>query len=108
MDLIAFRDRVHAVFEEARDALALIETAAQENDRPSLHALSHAYARLLGPLRDYLTAAQMGKALPRQLSRRLAEPLEPIAEHEQEAIALGLKPTAQDLVQLIRDAETVA
>jgi hypothetical protein len=97
---------VREAFEGAQESLTRIEEAAQEDDRPVLHALSHAYARLLSPLRDYMASANMNRPLPRQLAKRAAEPLDAIFENEEEVRRLGLQPDPAALTRLLKEAET--
>ena len=99
---------VRVAFEQAQTSLVVLEEAAQQEDRPVLHALSQAYARLLSPLRDYVAGANMGRPLPRQLAKRVSEPVDAIFEHTAEVAALGLKPDADALTNLIRVAESAS
>lgn len=99
---------VRLAFEQAQGALVTLEEAARQEDRSALHELSQAYARILSPLRDYVVGANMGRALPKQLAKRVSEPADAIFDHVDEVAKLGLKPDAESLTALIRAAESAA
>lgn len=106
MELEELTRSVRATMDQVREALARLESEAQARDRPEVHALSQAYARLVALLRDYLAGAQRGRPLPRQLARRLADQLEPLVDHESEIARLGLAPSVSEVTELIRLAES--
>jgi hypothetical protein len=97
---------VRDAFDQAQESLVRLEEAAQAEDRPALHRLSQAYARLLSPLRDFLAGVNMGRALPRQLAKRIAEPSDAIFELVEDVRSLGLLPDGDALTRLIETAET--
>ena len=98
---------VKEAFAQAQESLVLLEEAAQTNDRPAIHALSQAYAKMLSPMRDYLSSVIMGRPSPRQLAKRIVEPADPIFELIDEVRQLGLQPDAEALTRLVQLAETV-
>lgn len=106
MSLDRLNQLVRDAFSGAQESLVRIEEEAQREDRPVLHELSQAYAKLLAPLRDYVAGANIGRPLPRQLSKRLSEPLDAIIDREEDIRILGLKPDVADLTDLVREAET--
>lgn len=98
---------VRETFGQTQDSLGKLEVAAQSEDRPEFHRLAQAYARLLSPLRDYVTSVNMGRPLPRQLAKRISEPVDPIFELPHEVQELGLHPDGDALTRLVQMAESV-
>ena len=97
---------VREAFAQAQESLVRLEEAAQADDRPVLHSLSKAYARLLSPLRDYIGSVNMGRASPRQLAWSVSEPSEAIYDFVDDVREFGLQPDAEALTRLVRAAES--
>ena len=107
MDVEGFTERVGTFLGEVREALAVVEEAAQADDDAAWLDLSRAYALLVSPLRDYLSGAQMGRPSPRQLAKRLAELRKGFGGHDARIATLALHPDVAELEALCRDAESV-
>ncbi|HLE47737.1 MAG TPA: hypothetical protein VI818_05515 [Candidatus Thermoplasmatota archaeon] len=108
MDLESFTKRVAVVLEDVREALALVEEAAQSDDDSGWLDLSRGYALLVAPMREYLTGAERARPLPRQLAKKIGELRSGLLPHEERIALLALHPDLSDLEALRRDAERVA
>jgi hypothetical protein len=106
MDLATLQQAVAEVLDGVRDSLGRIEEAAQlDEDERLLHVSRH-YAGLIGPLRDYLTGASLGRPTPRQLAQRLTEGRARLTEFEDLIVALSLHPDLQELAVLSQEAQS--
>ncbi|MBI2077293.1 MAG: hypothetical protein HYT80_02825 [Euryarchaeota archaeon] len=108
MDVEGFRKRVEDFLGDVREALAVVEEAAQADDDDAWLDLSRAYALMVAPLRDYLAGHERGRPLPKQLGKRLGDLRAAFVAHADHIATLALHPDLAEIDALRRDAESVS